>query len=71
MGGEKVNSYYLLAKLYTEPGFEQLDRFEAMKQIVLTKELSVSNFKRFMIDIKPSAGFQYTRFAVDVFLKYS
>ena len=37
----RIYPYYLLAKLYTEPGFEQPDRFEEMKRIVLTKEPKV------------------------------
>lgn len=39
----RIYPYYLLAKLYAEPGFEQPDKFEAMKQIVWTKEPKVNS----------------------------
>lgn len=37
----RIYPYYLLAKLYVEPGFYQPEKFEKMKQIVLTKEPKV------------------------------
>lgn len=39
----RIYPYYLLAKLYAKPGFEQPDKFEAMKQIVWTKEPKVNS----------------------------
>lgn len=37
----RIYPYYLLAKLYAEPGFRQPDKFEKMKRMVLTKEPKV------------------------------
>lgn len=37
----RIYPYYLLAKLYAEPGFKQPEKFEEMKRIVLTKEPKV------------------------------
>ena len=37
----RIYPYYLLAKLYAEPGFRQPDKFEKMKRMVLTKEPEV------------------------------
>ena len=37
----RIYPYYLLAKLYAEPGFRQPDKFEKMKRIVLMKEPKV------------------------------
>lgn len=37
----RIYPYYLLAKLYAEPGFKQPVKFERMKRIVLTKEPKV------------------------------
>lgn len=37
----RIYPYYLLAKLYKEPGFYQPKKFEKMKQIVLAKEPKV------------------------------
>lgn len=37
----RIYLYYLLAKLYAEPGFRQPDKFEKMKRMVLTKEPKV------------------------------
>ena len=37
----RIYPYYLLAKLYAEPGFRQPDKFEKMKWMVLTKEPKV------------------------------
>ncbi|MDE6215116.1 O-antigen ligase family protein [Bacteroides sp.] len=37
----RIYPYYLLAKLYWEPGFYQPDRLEEMKRMVLTKEPKV------------------------------
>lgn len=37
----RIYPYYLLAKLYAEPGFCQPEKFEAMKRMVLTKEPKV------------------------------
>ena len=39
----RIYPYYLLAKLYAAPGFRQPDKFEKMKQIVLTKEPKVTS----------------------------
>lgn len=39
----RIYPYYLLAKLYAEPGFRQPDKFEKMKRIVLTKEPKVQS----------------------------
>lgn len=39
----RIYPYYLLAKLYKEPGFYQPEKFEKMKQIVLTKEPKVNS----------------------------
>ena len=37
----RIYPYYLLAKLYADPAYRQWDRFEEMRQIVLTKEPKV------------------------------
>ena len=37
----RIYPYYLLAKLYAEPGFCQPEKFEEMKRVVLTKEPKV------------------------------
>lgn len=37
----RIYPYYLLAKLYAEPGFRQPKKFEEMRRIVLTKEPKV------------------------------
>lgn len=37
----RIYPYYLLAKLYAEPSFRQLDKFEEMKRMVLTTEPKV------------------------------
>lgn len=37
----RIYPYYLLAKLYAEPGFHQPDKLEEMKRMVLTKEPKV------------------------------
>lgn len=37
----RIYPYYLLAKLYAEPGFYQPEKFEEMKRLVLTKEPKV------------------------------
>lgn len=39
----RIYPYYLLAKLYAEPGFSQPDKFKEMKLIVLTKEPKVNS----------------------------
>lgn len=39
----RIYPYYLLAKLYAEPGFRQPDKLEKMKQCVLTKEPKVNS----------------------------
>lgn len=39
----RIYPYYLLAKLYAEPGFSQPDKFEKMKRMVLTKEPKVNS----------------------------
>lgn len=39
----RLYPYYLLAKLYAEPGFRQPDKFEEMKRMVLTKEPKVQS----------------------------
>ena len=39
----RIYPYYLLAKLYAEPGFKQREKFEKMKQMVLTKEPKVNS----------------------------
>lgn len=39
----RIYPYYLLAKLYAEPGFSQPEKFEEMKRIVLTKEPKVNS----------------------------
>lgn len=39
----RIYPYYLLAKLYAEPGFKQPDKLENMKRIVLTKEPKVNS----------------------------
>ena len=37
----RIYPYYLLAKLYALPAYQQPDKFEKMKQLVLTKEPKV------------------------------
>lgn len=39
----RIYPYYLLAKLYAEPGFYQPENFEKMKRIVLTKDPKVNS----------------------------
>ena len=39
----RIYPYYLLAKLYAEPGFKQPDKLEKMQRIVLTKEPKVNS----------------------------
>lgn len=39
----RIYPYYLLAKLYAEPGFSRPDKFEKMKRMVLTKEPKVNS----------------------------
>lgn len=39
----RIYPYYLLAKLYADPGFRQPDKFEEMKRMVLTKEPKVQS----------------------------
>lgn len=39
----RIYPYYLLAKLYAEPGFRQPGKFEEMRRIVLTKEPKVQS----------------------------
>lgn len=39
----RIYPYYLLAKLYAEPGFRQYDKLEEMKRMVLTKEPKVNS----------------------------
>lgn len=39
----RIYPYYLLAKLYAEPGFRQPEKLEEMKRIVLTKEPKVNS----------------------------
>lgn len=39
----RIYPYYLLAKLYVDPGFKQPEKFEEMKRIVLTKEPKVNS----------------------------
>ena len=37
----RIYPYYLLAKLYAEPGYRNREKFEKMQRIVLTKEPKV------------------------------
>ena len=37
----RIYPYYLLAKLYAEPGFHQPEKLERVRQVVLTKEPKV------------------------------
>ena len=39
----RIYPYYLLAKLYAEPGFRQPEKFEEIKRIVLTKKPKVNS----------------------------
>lgn len=39
----RLYPYYLLAKLYAEPGFKRYDKLEEMKRMVLTKEPKVNS----------------------------
>lgn len=38
---ERIYPYYLLTKLYADPGYNKLDKAREMAQIVLTKEPKV------------------------------
>lgn len=39
----RIYPYYLLAKLYAEPSFMQIDKLEEMKRLILTKEPKVNS----------------------------